>query len=109
MDRFVARANVDHYIGLLNDPGLAAEKRATVMTLLMQEVDMLRGDFEQLEFAERKAADGRNRLHHLRSELDSTTEPHRAEAERVLANAEATQHLLERFCHQLRNKVNNHH
>ena len=77
MDSFVARANIDHYIALLNDPDVAVEKRATVTTLLMQEVDKLRGDLEQLEFAERRAADGRDRLHHLRSRLDLTPEPSR--------------------------------
>ena len=49
MDSFVARANIDHYIGLLNDPGLAPENRATVTVLLIQEVDKLRGDLEQLD------------------------------------------------------------
>ena len=46
MDSFVARANIDHYIGLLNDPGLAPENRATVTVLLIQEVDKLRGDLD---------------------------------------------------------------
>jgi hypothetical protein len=75
----------------------------------MQEVDKLRGDLEQLEFAEQRAADGRDRLGHLRNRLDLAPERHRAEAERVVANVEAIQHLLEDFCHQLRNKVKNPH
>jgi hypothetical protein len=108
MHQFVARENIDHYLRLLNSTGLGPEKRATVTKLLIEELDKLRGDFEQLGFAERRAADGRDRLHHLRSRLDLTPERHRAEAERVVANVEATQHLLEDFCHQLRNKVNNH-
>ena len=109
MEKFLARANIDHYLGLLNDADLAPEKRTTVTKLLIKEEDNLAHDLEQLEFAERRAADGRDRLHHLRSRLDFTPKPHRAEAKRVVANVEATQHLLEDFCHQLRNKVNDHH
>ena len=109
MDKFIARVNIDHYIGLLNDPGLAPKVRATVTTLLRQEMDKLRGDLEQHNFAERRAADGRDQLKHLRSRLDLTPERHRAEAERVVANVEAVQHVLEDFCHQLRNKVKEHH
>ena len=86
MDRFVARANIDHYLGLLNDPDLASEKRATVTKLLIREEDSLSHDLEQLEFAETRAADGRDRLHHLQSKLDSTPEGLRSEAKRLIVN-----------------------
>jgi hypothetical protein len=109
VDKFIARANIDHYLSLLSDDGLAPKIRATIIRLLIEEMDKLRGDPEQLEFAEQRAADGRVRLHNLRSRLDLAPERHRAEAERVVANVEAIQHLLEDFCHQLRNKVKNHH
>ena len=107
MDRFVARANIDHYLGLLNDADLAPEKRATVTKLLIQEEDRLSHDLEQLEFAETRAADGRDRLHHLQSMLDSIPERLRSEAKRLIVNVEDIQILLEGFCHQLRNRVNN--
>ena len=107
MDKFISRANIDHYLSLLNDAGLAPKIRATVTKLLVEEMDKLHGDLEQLEFAEQRAAHGRDRLNHLRSRLDLAPEQHRAEAERLVANAEAIQHLLEGFCHQLRNRVNN--
>ena len=37
MERFIARANIDHYLGLLSDGGCAREKRAMVTKLLVQE------------------------------------------------------------------------
>jgi hypothetical protein len=109
MHQFVARENIDHYLRLLNSTGLGPEKRATVTKLLIEELHKLSHDLELLGFAEQRAANGRDRLNHLRGRLDFTPKPHRAEAERVVANVEATQHLLEDFCHQLRNRVSNHH
>ena len=107
MDRFVARANIDHYLGLLDDSGLALEKRATVTKLLIQEEDSLAHDIEQLEFAETRAASGRGRLNDMRCKLDLSEPEHRAQAERLVAIFEATQNLLDGFCHRLRNKANN--
>jgi hypothetical protein len=52
-------------------------------------------------------ADGRDRLNHLRSRLDLAPARLRPEAERVVANVEEIQHLLERLCHQLRDRINN--
>ena len=106
-DWSIARANIDHYLGLLNDADLAPEKRTTVTKLLIQEEDNFGHDVEQLRFAEKRAADGRDRLNHLRSRLDLTPERLRVEALRVIANVEAIQHLLEGFCHQLRDRVSN--
>ena len=108
MERFLARANIDHYLGLLNDADLAPEKRTTVTKLLIQEEDNLAHDLEQLEFAEIRAANGRDRLNSLQSRIDSAPEELRAEAKRLIANVEDIQILLEGFCHQLRNRVNNH-
>jgi hypothetical protein len=108
MHQFIARENIDHYLHLLNGTGLGPEKRATVTKLLIEELDKLGHDLEQLGFAEQKAASGRDRLRHLRGRLDLTPKHHRAEAARVVANVEAVQHLLEDFCHQLRNRVSHH-
>ncbi len=105
MDKFVARANVDHFLGLLNGTGLGAEKRATITKLLIEEEDKLGHDLEQLEFAENRAADGRDRLNRLRGRLDIVDPKHREQAERLVANFEATQKLLDNFCHFLRAKA----
>ena len=107
MDRFVARANIDHYLSLLNDPVLPPEKRATVTKLLIEEEDGLAHDIEQLEFAETRAANGRDQLNRIRCKLDISTPEHRAQAERLVASFEATQKLLDGLCHHLRNRVNN--
>jgi hypothetical protein len=106
-DPFVARANINHYLSVLYDTDLAPEKRATVTKLLIQEEDNFGRDAQQLRFAEKRAAEGRDRLNHLRSRLDLTPERLRVEALRVIANVEAIQHLLEGFCHQLRDRVSN--
>jgi hypothetical protein len=74
--------------------------------LLIEEEDKLGHDLEQVEFAEKKVADGRDRLNHLRSRLDLVPEQQRAEAERLVANFENTQRLLEQFCHQMRDRIN---
>jgi hypothetical protein len=34
MDKFIARTNIDHYLGLLDDDGLATEKREVITKLL---------------------------------------------------------------------------
>jgi hypothetical protein len=107
MDRFVTRANIDHYLELLSDGGCAREKRAMVTKLLIEEEDKLGHDLEQVEFAEKRVADGRDRLNHLRSRLDLVPEQQRAEAERLVANFENIQHLLEQFCRQMRDKIDN--
>jgi hypothetical protein len=106
MDSFVARANIDHYITLLNDRDLDPKIRATVIKLLVEEEDGLAYDTEQLEFAETRAAKGRDQLNRVRSKLGASAPQHRAQAERLLANFEATQKLLDGFCHHLRNRVN---
>jgi hypothetical protein len=105
MDRYIARANIDHFLGLLNSPGLGSERRAMVTKLLIEEEDKLGHDLEQLEFAENRAADGRDRLNRLRGSLDAVGAEHREQAERMVANFEATQKLLDGFCHHLRAKV----
>ena len=107
MDSFIARANIDHYIGLLNKDDLSPKTRATVTKLLIEEMDGLTHDTEQLEFAETRAANGRNQLNRMRSELELSAPQHRAQAEQLVANLEATQKLLDVFCHHLRNRVNN--
>lgn len=105
MHRFVARANIDHFIGLLGGD-LTPGKRADVTRLLIAECDKLAVDREHLEFAEKKVADGRDRVNHLRGLRNSHPHgtPERARAERVLVDCENLQTVLEDFCHHLRRK-----
>ena len=106
MYRYIARENIDHYLGLLDNADLASEKRGLIIKLLIEEEDKLSHDLEQLEFAESRAANGRGRLARLKQNLDSVAESERAMAERLVANFEALQQLLDGFCHHLRQKVN---
>jgi len=107
MHRFVARANIDHYLGLLNsDVMLSADKRATLIKLLIAEEDQLSHDLEQLEFAETRAARGRERLKRVRQLRDAADPADRVNADRLVANIEEAQNLVEGFCHRLREKVN---
>ncbi|MDA9409416.1 MULTISPECIES: hypothetical protein [unclassified Bradyrhizobium] len=107
MHRYVARANVDHYLDLLNGDDLAPHNRATITKLLVEEEDRLSHDLEHLEFAETRAANGRQRVNHVRRLRNAfafdTAE--RAQADRLLVNCENLQTLLEDFCHHLRARI----
>jgi hypothetical protein len=106
MHRFVARANIDNYVSLLNaDVLLGPDKKSTVIKLLIVEEDKLSHDLEHLEFAETSAAKGRERLKQVMHLRDNAKPAIRDNAERLVANVEATQQLLEDFCRQLRAKV----
>ena len=108
MYRFVARENIDHYLGILSsDVLLSAEKRATIIKLLIAEEDKLSHDLERLEFAEVRAAKCRDRVDCLRKLGDAFADGSmdRAQAERLLDNFESIHQLVE-FCHKMREKVN---
>jgi hypothetical protein len=106
MERFVARANIDNYVSLLNaDVLLSPDKKSTVIKLLMVEEDKLSRDLEHLEFAETSAAKGRVRLKQVRQFRDNAEPAIRELAEQLVANVEVTQQLLEDFCRRLRAKV----
>jgi hypothetical protein len=104
--RYIARENIDHYLGLLDDADLASAKRDVIIKLLIEEEDKLSHNLEQLEFAESRAANGRARLSNLKRIRDGIADPERAAAERLIANFEVRQQLLDGFCHHLRGKVN---
>ena len=110
MHRYIARGNIDHYLGILNGSDLAPDSRSTIVKLLIDEEDKLSHDLEQLEFAETRAADGRARLTRVRNQRDAFVfgSSERDQAERLLVNIENLQTLLEDFCHRLRNKVHRH-
>lgn len=106
MNRFVARANVEHYLNLL-DGEISPESRSTVMKLLVEEEDKLSHDLEQLGFAEQRVVDGRRRVEQVRN-LSSSFAHGTLEweqAARLLVNLENIQTLLEDFCHRLRAAV----
>ena len=109
MDGFITRANIDHFLDLLRDGDLAPQKRTIIVKLLIEEEDKFGHGQEALEFAERRATEGRNLLGQLRYLAESENDPtHLARAERLLASLEATQRLLDDFCARLRTKANSH-
>ncbi|WP_164936209.1 MULTISPECIES: hypothetical protein [Bradyrhizobium] len=107
MHRFIARANVDHFIGLLNGSDLTADKRAGLTRLLIAELDKLAHDLEHLEFIEKRAVECRERVNHVRDMRDrhpfGTTD--REQAEQLLVSCENLRTVLEDFCHRLRAKI----
>jgi len=106
MSKFVSQANIDNYVGILNsDILLSPDKRATITELLITELEKLNHDREQLEFAETRAANGRERLKLVRHLRDNAAPAIRENAERLVANVEAVQRLLENSCRRLRAKV----
>ncbi|MDH6262435.1 hypothetical protein [Bradyrhizobium sp. BR13661] len=108
MHRFVAQANVDHFIGHLTGSDLTPDKRTSITKLLIAELDKLAHDLEHLEFAEKRAAEGRTRVNQVRDMRDGHPfgTPQREQAERLLVNCENLQTVLEDFCHRLRAKIN---
>lgn len=107
MYRYIAHANIDLYLGLLHKDDIPPDTRAVISKLLIAEEDRLAHDLEQLEFAESRAAMGRDRVNHLRNLRNNFAagSTDRVQADRLLANVEAVQHLVEHFCHQLRQRV----
>lgn len=65
-EAYIARANIDHYLDMLKKPDLPVRNRVTIVKLLIAEEDKLGHDLEQIDFAESRAAMGRNRLNRLR-------------------------------------------
>lgn len=108
MHRFVASANVDHFIGLLTGNDLTPDKRTGITKLLIAELDKLAHDLEHLEFVEKKASEGRNRVSQARDIRDGHPfgTIQREHAERLLVSCENLQTVLEDFCHRLRAKIN---
>ena len=83
MPRHIAQAKIDHYLSILtSDVLLGPEKKEALTKRLTAELDRLNHDLEQLQFAEDRAAKGRER-----------------------SNVEAIQKLLDAFCDQLRATV----
>lgn len=107
MSDFVVKANIDHYLELLQNHNIAHETRGIITKLLIFEEDKLSYDLEQLEFAESRAATGRERVSRVRQIRDALTvgTAEHDQAEALLINFENRQTLLEDLCHRLRNKA----
>ncbi len=82
--------------------------RRTITRLLVMEEDKLVADLQHLEFAETRAANGRERVNKLKSLRDGFAfgTPERAKADSLLIVFENTQTLLEDFCHRMRETIN---
>lgn len=107
-DKFIVHANIDRYLDMLKSSDLPAHKKSMINKLLIEEESKLARDWEQLEFAESRAAACRGRADRQRSLLDSfdhgSTEW--VQAERLLVNFESLAQFVEGFCQQTRRKVN---
>jgi hypothetical protein len=108
MKKFVAHANIDHYVGLLEMSDISARNRSMINKLLIEEENKLGRDREHLEFAERRAAACRLRAAGQRRLMDSFAPDSTdwVQAERLLANMESLAQLIEGFCAQTRRQVN---
>jgi hypothetical protein len=107
MPDFILRANIDHYLELLDKSDLAVETRAMVVKLLIDEEDKLSHYHEQLEFVENHFARRHNRVNrltNLRNGFADGSDDHKR-ADLVLENAEARHQLLDQFCHHMRTRV----
>lgn len=108
MDKYIARANIDHYFNLLTSPDSTDCNQATIMKLMVAEEDKLGRDLEHLQFAEVRTARARDRLDYLRKLRDAFADSsaERIQAEKVLANFEAIYQSMEQFCRHMRRRVN---
>lgn len=107
MDQYIARANIDHYLEMLNNHDVAAQNRSMITKLLIEEENKLGRDQEQLEFAENRAAACRNRADRQRRLVDSFDHGSAdwVQAERLLVNFESLAQFVEGFCQQMRRRV----
>lgn len=103
MDRYIARANIDHFLDLLADSDVDPVRRTVIVRLLRVQLDKQSHHPDQLKFVESRTADGQvhfNKIKCLRNGLADPTA--RAEADALLAAQEAVQKLLQICCERLR-------
>jgi hypothetical protein len=62
---FIANENIDHYLAMLQDAQLEPETQRTLQKLLVEEQNKLGRNREQLELAERRVHEGRERIRKL--------------------------------------------
>lgn len=104
MRNSIHRANIDRCLELVNDSNLASDRRGAMIRLLIEEEDKLAYDQEQLQFAESRAAKGRELINQIRYLRDGE-HVDGERADQLIATFEMTQRLLEGFCDQLLAKV----
>ena len=100
---FVATENVDHFVALLQDPRLEPETQKTLQKLLVEEENKLARNREQLELAERRVHEGRERIRKMKSLLPRSRFALRDLG--VIETMEEVQELLESFHRQLRDEI----
>ena len=107
MDRYVARAKIDHYLDILKDRNLTAQRRSTTIALLIAELDKLSEDVEHLEFAEIRVGISRQEIAQARARRDTLSfgTSDRDDAEKYLIHLENVHTMLDDFCHRLRHKI----
>jgi hypothetical protein len=107
MDRFVAHANIDHYLDMLQNGEVSAANKSMITRLLIEEVDKLDRDWEQLEFAESRAATCRDRADRQRRLVESLDpgSSDRAIAGKLLLNFESLAECVEGACQQMRRRL----
>ena len=107
MRDFIAEQNVDHYLSMLQKPQLASDQRTTLQKLLVEEENLLGRNREQLELADRRVHEGKQRIRKLKQTVANWHADERArEPNLSLVTAmEKTQELLEDFHRTLRNEL----
>jgi hypothetical protein len=107
MSPYVARANVDHFLGLLQRNNVSPQNRDVITRLLIAEEDKLGHDREHLAFAESRLARGRERVAEIKSlqKIFASGTREREEADKLLVDVENMLTLLDDFCNRLRAKV----
>ena len=108
MDNFSAHANIDHYLDLLKNSEVPTRTKSRITKLLLEEENKLGHGWEQLDFAESRAAACRARADRQRR-LRNCFVPGSTDwvqAERLLVNFESIVQLVEGICQQMRRQVN---
>ncbi len=103
MDNYITRANIDHFLSVIEDSHLDPGTRAVAVRLLRRQLDKLSVRPDQLEFAESKVTDGQVHLNKAKRMRDGLADPTaRAEADGFVATLTKVQELLKACCERLR-------
>ncbi len=107
MRDFIAQNNVEHYLSMLHKPELAADQQKTLQKLLVEEENLLARNREQLELADRRVLDGKERIRKLKQSMTEWKADDRARNVHLslVATMETTQQLLEEFHRRLRDEL----
>ena len=108
MDQFMAQANIDHYLELLQDGTRPPNDGSMIHRLSLQEENKLARSQEQLDFVEIRVAKLRQHYDQLSSWRDGFEEasPERAKADAMVEKSKFSLYLLEAYCGQMRRHLN---